>query len=150
MAPRSKQQGFTLIEVLVVILILGLMASIVFPRVTGRAEKARVAQCRIQIHALANALENYHFDNGVYPSTEQGLDALISQPTGDPVPANWQLGGYLQTTHLPKDPWNNAFAYFCPGPDNKPYEIISYGRDGKPGGAEAVDRDISVWDSAEN
>lgn len=143
--PIMKHKGFTLIEVLVVLMIIGLMAAIVFPRMGQRAEKAKVAQCRIQMKAFASALENYYFDNSCYPSTQQGLEALVKLPATGRIPANWSTGGYLDTNFLPNDPWNTPYIYLSPASSGKRYDIISYGADGTSGG-EGLHKDLSVWD----
>lgn len=142
---NRKRKGFTLIEVLVVIMILGMMASIVVPRVMGRAEQAKVEKAKIQMQALANALETFKFDNGFYPSTTQGLEALIKKPTKGRIPQSWPTGGYLTSINLPLDPWLNPFAYMSPGKNGQEYDLICWGMDGVPGG-KGNDADVSLWE----
>jgi general secretion pathway protein G len=123
---RPVGSGFTFLEVLVVVAILAGMAAIVVPMYVGRAEEARKDNCRIQIKEIEKALEMYRLDNARYPTTEQGLMALVQKPTTDPVPPKWK--GYM--ADLPKDPWNNPFVYVAPG-TRGPYDIISLGPDGQ-------------------
>ena len=132
--------GFTLIEIMVVITILGILAALIVPRVVGRTDDARIAAARQDIASLRQALELYRLDNGAYPSTEQGLKALLSKPTIEPVPQNWKQGGYLERNTAPKDPWGNEYKYVSPA-QNGPYDILSYGADGKEGG-EGTNKDI--------
>ncbi len=134
---RQRSGGFTLIEVLVVLIILGLLAAIIVPRVTGQAERAKVDQTKIQLRALKDALEMYKLDNGMYPTTQQGLNALVEKPEIPPEPQRWRQ--YLDK--LPKDPWDRDYIYISPGV-NKPFELRSAGPDGE----EGTDDDISVWD----
>ena len=131
-----RRKGFTLIELLVVIIILGLLAGIVIPRVVGHVERARKQSTRIQLRALKSALEEFYIDNGFYPTTEQGLKALVEKPDIPPVPKRWHQ--YLD--ELPKDGWGNNFVYICPG-EKHPYELFSKG----PDGIEGTEDDISVW-----
>ncbi|WP_108165294.1 type II secretion system major pseudopilin GspG [Saccharospirillum sp. MSK14-1] len=131
-----KQQGFTLIELMVVLVILGILFGLVVPNVIGRGDEARVTAAQTDIRTLENALETYRLHNSHYPSTDQGLEALVSQPSGSPQPNNWR-GPYVKQT--PADPWGNPYAYINDGND---YEIISYGADGQAGGND-INEDIS-------
>jgi general secretion pathway protein G len=136
----KRQRGFTLIEIMVVVVILAVLGALVVPRILENVDKARVTRAQSDIRAIQTALDLYRLDNFKYPTTEQGLQALVTQPS-DPSITNYRSGGYLPT--LPKDPWNNPYNYISPGADGRDYDIISYGRDGKPGG-EGYDADISV------
>jgi len=140
---RSKPQGFTLIEILVVIIVLGLLAALVGPRILGRVSEARSAPARTQIDLLGLALDNYRLDNGVYPTTEQGLAALQEKPSREPLPLNWR-GPYLKKA-VPLDPWGRPYLYKSPGEHNPTgYDLFTFGRDGQPGG-EDEDADITSW-----
>ncbi len=136
-----RDKGFTLIEIMVVVVIIGLLATLVLPRVLGRQEEAFVAKAKSDIRALSSALKLYKLDNFNYPSTEQGLEALVSQPGGDPPAKNWKSGGYIE--RLPTDPWGYAYQYLSPG-ENMDFDLWSHGSDGRVGGAEAA-ADIGNW-----
>lgn len=138
--PR-RQRGFTLIEIMVVVIILGILAAIVAPNVIGRVGDAQVAAAKQDIRGIENALKFYRLDNFSYPTTEQGLQALVTRPN-DPNLRNWKAGGYLD--RLPKDPWGNPYQYLNPG-NNAEIDIYTLGRDGRPGG-EGEDADIGNWD----
>ena len=138
---RMRQQGFTLIEVLVVITILTILAALIVPRIMDRPDQARVVAANNDIRAIESALNLYRLDNGVYPSTEQGLQALVQKPESGNIPRNWKSGGYLD--HLQKDPWGNDYQYISPGTHGD-VDIFTYGRDGQPGGEE-YDADIGSW-----
>lgn len=140
----ENNQGFTLIELLVVILILGLLAGIVGPRLFGHTDKAKQTKARVQIENLSSALKMYKIDNGKYPTTEQGLDALVNEPQGADAPKRWKKGGYLAKKQLPKDPWDNDYIYLSPGVHDD-FDLSSYGEDGAAGG-EGMDRDINSWE----
>ena len=144
MTHRKDQKGFTLIEIMVVIIILGLLAGLVLPKILGREEEARESSARLQIKAFESALDGYKLDNGVYPSTDQGLDALIRKPEAGQIPPKWREGGYLKPARIPKDPWGHDYHYFSPGNEGREYEIISYGADGEQGG-EGRNTDIESW-----
>lgn len=141
---HGDNKGFTLIELLVVILILGLLAGIVGPRLFGHTDKARQTKARIQIENMSSALKMYKIDNGRYPTTEQGLEALVSPPQGGDVPKNWKKGGYLEKKQIPKDPWDNDYIYISPGVHDD-FDITSYGADGEAGG-EDINKDINSWE----
>ncbi len=140
---RYHEKGFTLIEVLVVIFILSILAAIVAPKIIGRTDDARIAEAKLQIKNFETALKLFKLDNGFYPSTEQGLEALITKPTTGRIPQNYREGGYLEQKKIPLDPWGNPYIYLCPGIQGD-YDIISYGADGKEGG-EGKDTDITNW-----
>ena len=135
-----RQRGFTLIEIMVVVVILAVLGALVVPKILENVDKARVTRAASDIRAIQTALDLYRLDNFKYPTTEQGLQALVTQPS-DPTITNYRSGGYLPS--LPKDPWNNPSQYVSPGAGGRDYDIISYGRDGKPGG-EGYDADIST------
>lgn len=134
-------KGFTLIEVMVVVVILGILAAIVVPRIMDRPDEARIAKARNDIRTLEQALNLYRLDNFHYPTTEQGLRALVERPTTAPEPRNWRAGGYLD--RLPMDPWGNPYEYAHPGRHGD-IDIYSLGADGRPGG-EGADADIGNW-----
>ena len=137
------RRGFTFVEILVVVMILGLLAALVVPRIMGRTDEAKRTAAKVQIRNLEAALQLYKLDNGVYPSTEQGLRALVEKPTTGVVPKKWKLGGYIPK--LPEDPWGNHYRYLSPSPKQRgDYEILSYGTDGEPGG-DGINADIENW-----
>ena len=136
--------GFTLIELMVVIIILGLLAAIVMPRIVGETDRARYEQAKVQMRILEDALKRYKLDNGVYPSTEQGLDSLVRKPSTGILPRNWPEGGYLDKTEIPIDPWGNQYVYISPGLHSPDYDIKSFGADGLEGG-EGYNADIESW-----
>jgi general secretion pathway protein G len=140
----KRQGGFTLIEIMVVIIILGMLAGLVLPRILGQEEKAKLGVAKTQIRALESALDEYKLDNGFYPSTDQGLDALIKQPESGRIPQKWREGGYLKPARIPKDPWGKDYVYISPGSEDREYEITSYGADGEPGG-DGKNADIESW-----
>lgn len=133
-----KNKGFTLIELLVVIIILGLLAALVVPKITGRVDEAKIETTKVQLKTLKDTLEQYKLDNGSYPTTQQGLKALVEKPTTQPIPPRWRQ--YLDK--LPKDAWDNDFIYISPG-INRPFELKSAG----PDKTEGTQDDISVWDN---
>jgi general secretion pathway protein G len=139
------EKGFTLIEIMVVIIILGILAMYVAPKLMGRPEEAKQVRARMDIAALETALKLYKLDNGVYPGTEQGLTALVQRPESGVVPKKWRQGGYLEKGKVPKDPWGNDYVYLAPGLKGD-FDIISYGADGVPGG-ENENIDINNWDT---
>ena len=136
-----KQRGFTLIEVLVVVAILGILAAIIVPRVMDRPDEAKRVAAQADTRAIAQALKLYRLDNGFYPSTDQGLGALVQRPTTQPVPSNWKQGGYLE--HVPKDPWGGDYQYLNPGVHGE-IDVFSLGADHASGG-EGNGADIGNW-----
>jgi general secretion pathway protein G len=133
----SNIKGFTLIEVMVVVVILSILAAIVVPKIMDRPEQARITKAKQDIRALEAALNLYRLDNMIYPTTDQGLEALVTAPSGAPEPKNWKEGGYLD--RLPADPWGNAYLYLSPG-SHGPVDIYSNGAD-----AQSTDDDIANW-----
>ena len=132
--------GFTLVEILVVLVIITVLASVVTVSIVRKPGEARVAAARLQIKEIQTALQVYRTEQGRPPTQAQGLEALINKPATEPVPANYPAEGYLETRVFPKDPWNNDYIYLAPGRRGEPYEVISYGSDGEPGGeGDAVD-----------
>ena len=138
---KSWQSGFTLLEVMVVVVILGILATLVVPKIIGRPDEARVIAARQDIASVMQALKLYRLDNQRYPTTEQGLQALVARPASAPIPANWKAGGYLE--RLPKDPWGSLYQYLNPGLHGE-IDVFSFGADGAPGG-EGNDADIGSW-----
>lgn len=138
---QRKQQGFTLIEIMVVIVILGVLAALVVPKIMDRPNEARAVAAKHDISAIIQALKLYKLDSGSYPSTDQGLKALTQKPTTPPVPNNWKSGGYLE--RLPQDPWGRDYQYLSPGLHGE-VDVFSYGADGAAGG-EGADADIGSW-----
>ena len=138
--PSRQQRGFTLIEIMVVVIIIGLLAAVVVPQFLGRVDDARIAKAKQDVQAMETALTLFKLDNFRYPSTEQGLNALVQKPA-DPEIRNWRTGGYLK--RLNKDPWGRDYQYAYPGSQGE-YDIFSYGNDGQPGGEEA-NADIGNW-----
>jgi general secretion pathway protein G len=140
----GSQNGFTLIELMVVIVILGILAGLIIPRIMGRPEEARRMKARVQIESIETALKLYKLDNGSYPSTEQGLQALVELPEIGQLAKNWREGGYLEKGKVPKDPWGYDFVYLSPGVHGD-YDLMSYAADGEPGG-EGDNEDINSWE----
>jgi general secretion pathway protein G len=139
---RRGHRGFTLIEIMVVIVILGVLAALVVPRVLSRPDEARAVAAKSDIAAIMQALKLYKLDNQRYPTTEQGLAALTAKPEAPPLPPNWKPGGYLEK--VPTDPWGRPYQYLNPGLKGE-VDVMSYGADGQPGGT-GVDADIGSWD----
>jgi general secretion pathway protein G len=140
---RVRQGGFTLIEVLVVVVILGILAGLIVPRIMDRPDQARVVAAKNDINAIMNALKLYRLDNGVYPAGDQGLQALVQRPESGNIPRNWKSGGYLE--RLPKDPWGGDYLYLNPGIHGE-VDVVCLGRDRQQGG-EGYDADIGSWDA---
>lgn len=138
---KTRHSGFTLIEVMIVIVILGVLAALIVPKVMGRPDEARVIAAKQDIATIMQSLKLYKLDNRRYPSTEQGLAALVQKPSLAPVPENWNPGGYLEK--LPKDPWGKPYVYLSPGLNGE-IDVMSYGADGQAGG-QGVDADIGNW-----
>jgi general secretion pathway protein G len=136
---RRPQRGFTLIELMVVLAIIGVLAALIVPNVLGRADEARVTAARTDVGNLMQALKLYRLDNQRYPSTEQGLQALVSRPAAEPLPPNWKP--YLEK--LPRDPWGRPYQYLNPGAHGE-VDVLSLGADGQPGG-EGFNADIGSW-----
>lgn len=141
----TNRGGFTLIEIMVVVVILAMLAAIVGPRLMGRTDDAKVTDARVQIKNIETALKLYKLDNGSYPSTEQGLGALVAKPTVGVIPKSYKDGGYLESKKMPKDPWDNDFLYVSPG-EHGDYDLFSYGPDGAKGG-DGKNADITSWDT---
>jgi len=137
----KRNAGFTLIEVTVVVVILGILAAVIVPKIMDNPDKARVVKAKQDVQALKNALDLYKLDNYSYPSTDQGLQALVQKPAGSPEARNWKQGGYLE--RLPKDPWGGEYQYLNPGVHAE-VDIYSLGADGRPGG-EGINADIGNW-----
>ncbi|MEK8090183.1 type II secretion system major pseudopilin GspG [Thermithiobacillus plumbiphilus] len=140
---RITEGGFTLIEIMVVVVILGILAALVVPKIMSRPDEARIVAARQDISGIMQALKLYKLDNYRYPTTEQGLQALVSKPGTPPVPANWKAGGYLDK--LPRDPWGQPYQYLSPGVHGE-VDVFSLGADGAPGG-EGSDADIGSWNT---
>ena len=142
---EKRERGITLIEMLVVITILGILGWLVVPQFMDKPEEARRTKAALQISALEGALKLYKLDNGAYPTTEQGLQALVDPSGIDPAPQNWREGGYLEKGRVPLDPWNNEFKYISPGEHNPDFDLWSTGPDGEDGG-EGINADVVNWD----
>ena len=148
---KKAQNGFTLIELMIVIVIIGILATLLIPRIMERPEEARRVKAKADIKTIESALKLYKIDTGNYPTTEQGLEALIRKPDTSPVPNKWREGGYLEGDAVPKDPWGNPYYYTASsssgtsGTSGRDYEIVSYGSDGQPGGT-GKNADISSAD----
>jgi len=140
----ADRRGFTLIEIMVVMVILGILAGLIIPRIMGRPEEARRTKARIQIESIETALKLYKLDNGSYPTTEQGLQALVEPPSVGKLASAWREGGYLEKGRVPKDPWDSEYVYLCPGIHGD-FDLVSYGADGETGG-EGKDMDINNWE----
>lgn len=136
----KNQKGFSLIEIMVVVVILGILASIVVPKIINRPDEARIVKAKQDVIAIQNALDLYKLDNGFYPSTDQGLTALVEKPTSNPTPRDWKT--YLKS--LPKDPWGRDYLYLNPG-QHSDVDIFTMGADGQPGGT-GINAEIGNWD----
>ena len=138
---RTSQQAFTLIEVMIVVVILGILAAVVIPKILDRPDQARHSAAKSDIAVIMQQLKLYRLDNTFYPSTDQGLQALTVKPATNPIPMNWKQGGYLE--RLPNDPWGRPYLYLNPGVKGE-IDVLSYGADGQPGG-EGNNADIGSW-----
>jgi general secretion pathway protein G len=145
MTNLNNRGGFTLIEIMVVIVILAMLAALVGPKLMGRTDDAKIKTTGIQLKGLESALKLYKLDNGAYPSTEQGLGALVSKPTVGVIPKSYKDGGYLDSKTVPKDAWGNDYLYVAPG-EHGDYDLFSYGSDGAKGG-DGKNADITSWDT---
>lgn len=141
----ENRRGFTLIEIMVVIVILAMLAALVGPKLMGRSDDAKLTDAKVQIKNIETGLKFYKLDNGSYPTTEQGLNALITKPTIGLIPKNYKDGGYLESKKVPKDPWGNDYLYISPG-EHGDYDLYSYGADGAKGG-EGKNSDVTSWDT---
>jgi general secretion pathway protein G len=140
MRTNTTRAGFTLLEILVVVMIIAILASIVGVSVLRRPGEARASAAKMQVKQLKHAVDLYRIDNSRPPTQQQGLQALVAKPTAEPVPRNFPAEGYLETRRLPLDPWNREYIYLTPGRQGELFEIITYGSDGEPGGdGEAAD-----------
>ena len=139
---NQKQRGFTLVEIMVVVVIIGILGALVVPKLLGRTGEARVTAARTDITKLKTALQLYKLDNQRFPTTEQGLQALVAKPTAGPAASGWKGGGYIEK--LPNDPWGNPYQYLSPGIHSET-DIFSLGADGQPGGA-GDDADVGSWE----
>ena len=139
----KESRGFTLIELMVVIVILSLLAVLVGPKIIGRSDDAKVADAKVQIRNIETALKLYKLDSGNYPTTEQGLQALVVKPSVGQIPKNYKAEGYLENKNIPKDPWGTDYVYLSPGEHND-YDLYSFGADGVRGG-EGKNADIESW-----
>jgi general secretion pathway protein G len=140
---HRMQRGFTLIEIMVVVVIMGVLAALVVPKLISRTGESKVAAAKVDIATIMQALKLYKLDNQRYPTTEQGLQALIEKPTGGPAANGWKAGGYVEK--MPKDPWGNQYQYLAPGIKGE-IDVFSYGADGQPGGT-GDDADIGSWEN---
>ncbi|BDT56975.1 type II secretion system protein GspG [Massilia varians] len=139
---QRRARGFTLVEIMVVVVIIGILGALVVPKLLGRTGEARVTAAKTDIATMSQALKLYKLDNQRYPSTEQGLQALVTKPTSGPAANGWKDGGYMEK--LPKDPWGNSYQYLSPGIHGE-VDIFSLGADGQPGGT-GEDADIGSWE----
>nr|WP_320017516.1 type II secretion system major pseudopilin GspG [uncultured Desulfobacter sp.] len=142
-----NQAGFSFIELMVVVIILGILAGAIVPRYMDKADKAKVVKAQVDIASIETSLKMYKLDNGFYPTTEQGLLALIEEPTTDPVPRSWNENGYFEKKRVPKDPWGNEYVYLSPGVHGT-FDLISYGADSESGG-EGINADVTNWEVQE-
>lgn len=129
---------------MVVVVILGILAGLIIPRIMGRPEEAKQLKAKMQIEQLEQSLKLYCLDNGEYPTTEQGLTALVAKPTIEPIPKRWREGGYLEKGKVPRDPWGNPYVYIAPGTHSSDFDLESYGADGEDGG-EGKYADVENW-----
>ena len=140
----QDNRGFSLIELMVVIVIMGVLAGMIVPKIMDRPDVARVMKAKQLLESVSTALDLYKLDMGNYPTTEQGLQALVEQPDNDGGSSNWRAGGYLDKGKVPKDPWNHDLVYLSPGANGE-FDLTCLGKDGAPGG-EGFDADINSWE----
>lgn len=140
---NRSRHGFTLIEIMVVVVILGILAAVIVPRLLGRPDEAKVTKAKVDMKSIEEALGLFKLDNGFYPSTEQGLEALVTKPETGRIPTRFSVDGYLKK--VPLDPWENPYVYLSPGVHSRDFDMVSYGADGEPGG-EGFDTDINSWE----
>lgn len=138
---NHPEAGLTLVEMIVVLAIIALVAALIIPSVIGRPDQARVTVANADLRTISAALKMYRLDNGAYPTTQQGLEALVERPSSAPAPANWAPDGYLED--VPEDPWGKPYSYQSPTTDGRGFALLSLGKDGEPGG-EGLDADLSV------
>ncbi|MEO5356126.1 MAG: type II secretion system major pseudopilin GspG [Nitrospirae bacterium YQR-1] len=143
MKQNKEIAGFTLLEVIVVVFILSMLAALVAPKIIGRTDDAKIAEAKIQIRNFETALKLYKLDTGFFPTTDQGLEALVTKPAIGQVLQNYREGGYLENKKIPPDPWGRAYVYVSPGAHGD-YDIVCYGADGVQGG-EGINKDIESW-----
>ena len=136
-------RGFTLIEIMVVVVILGILAAVIVPRLLSRPDEAKVTKVKVDMKGIEEALGLFKLDNGFYPSTEQGLEALVTKPETGRIPTKFSVDGYLKK--VPRDPWESPYIYISPGVHSRDFDMVSYGADGEPGGEE-FDADINSWE----
>lgn len=142
---RKSQRGFTLTEIMVAVFIIGLLTTVVVLNIDGVVGQSRVTKAQGDLKAFQGGLSAYNLEIAAYPTEQQGLQALVEAPDGLRNPAMYRAGGYLATSRIPLDPWNNEYVYEVPGENGRPYDIYTLGADGREGG-EGDNRDISVWD----
>jgi general secretion pathway protein G len=140
----SRESGFTLIEIMVVLVIIAILGALIAPQIIDQVGGARIKATRLDLRSLATALDMYQIDNFRYPTTEQGLEALVKAPTVEPYAKNWRTRGYIRGGKVPTDQWGKSYIYRQPGSDGRPYELYTYGADEKEGG-EGEDADFSIW-----
>lgn len=141
--PR-RESGFTLIEIMVVLVIIAILGALIAPQIIGQVDSARIKATKLDIRTLGTALDMYQMDNFRYPTSEQGLEALVRAPTAEPLAKNWRPQGYLRSKSVPKDQWGNDYIYRQPGTQGGAYDLYTLGADGQPGGEDA-DADYGNW-----
>ena len=144
----KSQQGFTLMEIMIVVAIIGILLGVVAVKMAGNKEKAEHLQAQMNIKALSSALQMFKMDNFFYPTTEQGLRALVEKPSIGRVPNNWREGGYIEGNKVPKDPWENEYHYQCPGTHNpQSFDLWTLGADMQEGGQGIENEDVNNWET---